>query len=149
MEDTLDPLSAPPELFSPNTNEVVVAFKGVVPYSRYVNDKLISRRLNILFIKKWGPPVLAHGDIMWIFTEFSDGTTPKEVYDSTPAHPRAAPSAPSRPKVQTLARAFIPRVKAPPSREVIVLDEQLVTPSYLPLVAQTRGSLCPVCRVTL
>lgn len=91
MEDILDLLKVPSELFSPDTNEVVPVFIGVVLNSRYANDNLISRRLNILFTKKWGPHVLAHGVIMWIYAEFYYCTNSKWVSDSSLAHSRAAP----------------------------------------------------------
>lgn len=49
VEDTLDPLIAPPELFGPETNEVVVAFKDSVPKSFYDKYNLLSWRLNVFF----------------------------------------------------------------------------------------------------
>lgn len=51
-EDTIDHLLAPPEILIPGTQEVVPAFKGVFPISRYANTSLLCRRLNILHNKK-------------------------------------------------------------------------------------------------
>lgn len=66
VEEMLDSLKSPAKLFSDNTNEVVAAFKGAVPKSFWVNRSAIGNRLNVLYTKKWGPLILAHGSIKWI-----------------------------------------------------------------------------------
>lgn len=55
MEDTIDPLTASPELLSPDIQESVVTFKGVVLFSRYTYDVILSRRLNVYCTEKYTP----------------------------------------------------------------------------------------------
>lgn len=88
MEDTIDSLTEASELLDTDTIKVVVAF------SRYACDNILSRRLNVLFTKKWGPPVLAHAGIMWTYTKFYNGTTIKMASDSTLVHVGVTPSTP-------------------------------------------------------
>lgn len=57
VEDTFNPLTAPPEIFNPTTYEFVTAFKGLISNSFYANRDILSRRLNVIFTKKWGPPI--------------------------------------------------------------------------------------------
>lgn len=54
VEYSIDPFTATPELLSHDTQEVVAAFRGVVPFSKYVSDTLLSRRLRILNTKEVG-----------------------------------------------------------------------------------------------
>lgn len=42
VEDTLDPLTTSPVLFSSDTDEAVIAFKGVVHLLFYANDKEVE-----------------------------------------------------------------------------------------------------------
>lgn len=53
MEDTIDPLTASPELLSPDIQESVVTFKGIVLFSRYTYDVILSRRLNVYCTEKY------------------------------------------------------------------------------------------------
>lgn len=62
---------------SPETQEVVAAFNGVVPYSRYSNDFLLSRKLRIHHTNKYGAPLVMGSMIMWPYTEFCTGATTK------------------------------------------------------------------------
>lgn len=55
MEDLLDPLKASTELFCNATNEDVIAFKGTVPKSYWVNNNVISNWNSVLLTKQWGP----------------------------------------------------------------------------------------------
>lgn len=41
--EEIDPLTVSPEALSPETEEVVAAVKGVVSYSRYADDSLLSQ----------------------------------------------------------------------------------------------------------
>lgn len=42
VEDTIDPFTYPPKCLILETQEFVAAFKGVVPFSRYASDSLLS-----------------------------------------------------------------------------------------------------------
>lgn len=53
-QEEVDPLTAMPEMLVLDTLEVVATFKGVVPYSRYANNSMICRTMNVLHTKKWG-----------------------------------------------------------------------------------------------
>lgn len=98
---------------------------------------LINNRLNILFIKKCCPPVLAHGGIKWTYTEHYDGT----IINGSPHPSGAAPSKPFDQKVRTPARILATGCEAMPSQEVIVLDEPPMTYTSPPLVARTSSPL--------
>lgn len=51
FDDTIDRLRESPEVLNPDTEQFVAAFKGAVPYFRYTNDMMLSRRLGILNTK--------------------------------------------------------------------------------------------------
>lgn len=138
VEDTLNPLTTPPEILSSDTNKVVAAFKGAIPLSYYANDNLLYKWLNVLFTKKWSPPKLAYGGIMWTYIEFSDGTTTKEAFDSVAAYPGAVPS--------DRYRAYTPPAELVLSQDDILLDERSATPPSPHLVGARNGwALCLVC----
>lgn len=98
----------------------------------------MTRRLNVIFTKKWGSSVLAHGGVTWTYTEFCDGTTTKEAFDSTLSRPAEAPSGPFGLRARTPAPTLAPSNEALPSREVIILDEQSTTIPSPKLVELSR-----------
>lgn len=128
FEDSIDPLITPPELLNPDTNDVVTAFKGVVPYSRYASDTFLSWRLRILNTKHWGAPVVTPSMISWIYTAFSTDLTAKKMKYSTPSSMGVSHSVPSTRKVKTPAcRISSPLPEEPeetPSSHVTTFPEE-------------------------
>lgn len=149
-EDESDPLSADPETLSLETWEAVEAFKGAVPYSRYYNDSVFIRRLNVLHTKKWGALVMMENTMTWTYIEFPVGSTAKSVKDGESVFLGSPYITPSKKKSKTPSRESTsaaiketssyatPIEKTSSSPEVQVLEHQPTirkTPSS-PIVIQ-------------
>lgn len=75
----LDPVKALAKLFSDDTNEIVTAFKCVIPKSFWINNNVLSNRNNVIFTKKWGPQILTHSGMT--YTEYYNGVIKKRLFD--------------------------------------------------------------------
>lgn len=81
LEDNNDLLTADPEILSPDTWKAVEDFEGVIPFSRYCNDYVYTRRINILHTKNWGAPVVTDFYMSWTYIESSSSSIVKSVED--------------------------------------------------------------------
>lgn len=74
------------------TNEAVVAFKGVIPYSIYKDDTLYCRISNILATKRYIPPILSDDRRLYIWkNSYTYGPWPPGQKKVTPEGQKASP----------------------------------------------------------